>query len=236
MPIQRFIKAILSVLLILETQAVVADDGFRSLFDGKTLDGWVQRGGKAKYSVDDGMIVGRTVPNTPNSFLCTERRFSNFILEYEYKCDDQLNSGVQFRSNVFDKPMMVEINGKKRTIAAGRVHGYQVEIDPNKPDRMWSGGVYDEGRRGWLFPGIAGGDAKAFTKQGQQVYKKGEWNKARVQCRGPHIQTWLNGVPRADFKDDLTLEGIIALQVHGVRGRKDPLTVRWRNLRIKVLD
>ena len=236
MPIQRFIKAILFILLILETQAVVADDGFKMLFDGKTLDGWVQRGGKAKYSVEDGMVVGRTVPNTPNSFLCTERRFSNFILEYEYKCDDQLNSGVQIRSDVFDKPMMVEINGKKRTIAAGRVHGYQVEIDPNKPDRMWSGGVYDEGRRGWLFPGIAGGDAKAFTKKGQLVYKKGEWNKVRVQCRGPHIQTWLNGEPRADFKDDLTAEGLIALQVHGVGGRKDSLVVRWRNIRIKVLD
>jgi hypothetical protein len=48
-----------------------AEEGVKPLFDGKTLEGWTQRGGKAKYSVEDGAIVGTTVPNTPNSFLCT---------------------------------------------------------------------------------------------------------------------------------------------------------------------
>ena len=213
----------------------VADEKVRSLFDGKTLDGWVQKGGKAEYKVEDGVIVGRSVPNTPNTFLCTTETFGDFVLEYEYLCDDDLNSGVQFRSNCFDEDTVIDDGGKQRKIPAGRVHGYQVEIDPNKPERMWSGGIYDEGRRGWLYPGLRGGDGKAFSEQGKQVYKPGEWNSVKVVCRGDRIQTWLNGEPRADFEDDMTHEGFIALQVHGVGGRKEPLSVRWRNLTIQPL-
>ena len=202
------------------------------LFDGKSLEGWTQQGGNAKYRVESGIIIGESVPNTPNSFLCTEKKYGDFVLEYEYKCDDRLNSGVQFRSNVFDEETEIELDGKQRKIAAGRVHGYQVEIDPNKPDRAWAGGIYDEGRRGWLYPGIRGGDADVFTKQGQKIYKPGEWNSVRVECNGNSIKTWLNGEPRADFTDDMTAEGFIALQVHGIGGNEAAAgtLVQWRNL------
>jgi len=235
--LKRYFSCVCVIVLSLTCVGNAADDGFVHLFDGKSLDGWVQKGGKAKYRVEHGTIVGQTVPKTPNSFLCTSKNYGDFILEYEYKCDDELNSGVQFRSNCFDKETTVKVgDNKTRKIPAGRVHGYQCEIDPNKPARMWSGGIYDEARRGWLFPGLRGGDGAAFTEQGKKTYKKGEWNEVRIQCEGDHIQTWLNGEPRADFKDSLTAEGFIALQVHGVGGRKDPLEVRWRNLRIKELD
>src|SRR5262249_31666213 len=72
-----------------------AEEGFVNLFNGKDLDGWVQRGGKAKYRVEDGQIVGSTVPNTPNSFLCTKKDYGDFILELEFKVQAPLNSGVQ---------------------------------------------------------------------------------------------------------------------------------------------
>ena len=217
------------------------DPPWTALFDGKSLNGWTQKGGKAKYSVEDGCIVGRTVPKTPNSFLCTKKHYSDFVLEYEYKCDNRLNSGVQIRSNTYAKEVTKKLeNGKTRKFPAGRVHGYQVEIDPNNPDRMWSGGIYDEGRRGWLYPGLQGGnddEAKvAFTKSGQKAYKPNQWNKVRVACKGDSIKTWLNGQARADFKDNLTAKGFIGLQVHGI-GNKDELAgaqVQWRNLRIKV--
>ena len=208
----------------------------QSLFNGKNLDGWVQHGGKARYAVENGAIVGRSAPNTANSFLCTKRAYGNFELEYDYKCDDGLNSGVQIRSNVYEHPTKVEWAGKSRQIPAGRVHGYQVEIDPDKPDRMWSAGIYDEARRGWLYPGLDGGDAAAFTDQGKKVYKPNEWNHVRVVCRGDHIQTWLNGAPRADFHDGMTGSGLIGLQVHGVGGRQEPLSVRWKNLQVKELE
>ena len=210
-------------------------DGFTPLFDGKTLEGWESKGGKANYRVEDGAIVGKTVPDTANSFLCTKKVYGDFVLEYEFRCDAELNSGVQIRSSAHDKEITYEVGGKKISVPAGRVHGYQVEIDPDKPDRAWVGGIYDEGRRGWLYPGPAGGDEKKFTEAGKRLYKKGEWNKVRVEAIGSRIKTWLNGEARAELKDDMTLKGFIALQVHGVGARKEPLEVRWRGLRIKEI-
>lgn len=215
-----------------------ADQDAVALFNGKDFTGWTQKGGVAKYTVEEGVIVGTAVAGTPNSFMCTQKLYGDFVLEYEYLCDNRLNSGVQIRSNMFAKDTTVDLgNGKTRKIAKGRVHGYQVEIDPNKPDRMWSGGIYDEGRRGWLFPGQHGGDAAKFTATGVKTYKPGKWNKVRVECRGDSIKTWLNGVPRANFKDTLTAKGFIGLQVHGIGGKKDLVgaQVRWRNLVLKEL-
>jgi hypothetical protein len=202
------------------------EDGWRKLFNGKDLDGWVQKGGKAQYKVEDGQIVGTTVPNTGNSFLCTKRDYSDFILELEFKVQAPLNSGVQVRSQCFGDDRTVELGGKKYTIPAGRVHGYQVEIDPSA--RAWTGGIYDEGRRGWLQ------DLKENEKA-RKAFKAGEWNRFRVECRGDSIKTWLNSVPAADLKDSATPSGFIALQVHGVGKREDALEVRFRDLRIKEL-
>ncbi|MDP6034656.1 MAG: DUF1080 domain-containing protein [Verrucomicrobiota bacterium] len=219
---------------------LAADEkGFVPLFNGENFTGWTQKGGKAKYAVVDNEIVGTAVSGTPNSFMCTKKLYGDFILEYEYKCDNRLNSGVQIRSNAYDREVTKTLeNGKTKKFPAGRVHGYQVEIDPNKPERMWSAGIYDEGRRGWLFPGLRGGDGPAFTKAGQKTYKPNQWNKVRVECRGDSIKTWLNGMARADFQDGLTVKGFIGLQVHGI-GKKNELVgaqVRWRNLRIKELE
>jgi hypothetical protein len=214
-------------LLLTPAPCVSADEsGWASLFNGRDLDSWVQHGGKAKYRVEDGQIVGSSVPGTANSFLCTKRNYSDFILELEFKVDPSLNSGVQIRSECFDEPKTVELNGKQIKIAAGRVHGYQVEIDPSA--RAWTGGIYDEGRRGWLQ------DLKE-NEAGRKAFKQGEWNKFRIECRGDSIKTWLNGVPAADLRDSVTPSGFIALQVHGVKDKKEPLEVRFRNLRIKEL-
>jgi hypothetical protein len=204
-----------------------SEDGeWKNLFDGKTLDGWIQRGGKAKYTVEDGELVGRSVPNTSNSFLCTKQDYGDFILELEFKGDPALNSGVQIRSQAFDEPKTVELDGKTIRIAAGRVHGYQVEIDPSP--RAWTGGIYDEGRRGWLQ------DLKD-NEAARKAYKADDWNKFRIECRGDSIKTWLNGVPAADMQDSVTPSGFIGLQVHGVGARTEPLEIRFRNLRIKEL-
>ncbi|MCE9604293.1 MAG: DUF1080 domain-containing protein [Planctomycetia bacterium] len=201
------------------------EEGFRPLFDGKTLGGWVQRGGKAKYTIENGEIVGSSVAGTPNSFLCTDRDYGDFILEVEFKVDPALNSGIQIRSQIFDSEKSVEIGGKKITISAGRVHGYQVEIDPS--DRAWSGGIYDEGRRGWLV------DLKG-NAEARKAFKQGEWNKYRVECQGSSIKTFINGVAAADLKDDVTPSGFISLQVHSTKNPK-PLEVRWRNINIREL-
>lgn len=210
-----------------------------SLLPAANLTNWVQRGGKATYAVEGKEIVGSAVLNTPNSFLCTEKTYGDFILEYDFKVDPRLNSGVQIRSECFDHRTQVDWQGKTVNIPAGRVHGYQVEIDPDaKRDRWWSAGLYDEGRRGWLYPGPLGGDEKAFTERGRKLFKQGQWNRVKVEAIGDTIKTWLNGKPCAEIKDAMTLRGFIALQVHNI-GNDATMAgaqVRWRNLRITDLD
>ncbi len=218
----RSLSSLAALALLLVAPTVVAAEEWTPLFDGKSLDGWEQKGGAAKYRIEGDEIVGTSVPNTSNSFMCTKKHYGDFILELDFKVHPKLNSGVQVRSQVFDEPK--EVAGKK--IPAGRVHGYQVEIDPS--DRAWSGGIYDEGRRGWL-------NKLEDNEAARKAFKPGEWNTFRVECRGDSIKTWINGVPAADLKDDMTPEGLIALQVHGVGAETEPREVRWRNIRIQEL-
>src|SRR5262245_13338666 len=229
----RFVRAVilLFVLLLPSRPISSADstDGWVNLFSGNDLDGWIPRGGKANYRAEDGQIIGSTVPNTSNSFLCTKKDYGDFILELEFKVHPDLNSGVQIRSQCFDEPKTVTLGGKEIKIPAGRVHGYQVEIDPDvKRGRLWTGGVYDEGRRGWLH------DLKN-NEPARKAFKPDEWNKFHIECKGDSIKTWLNDVPAADLKDAVTPSGFIGLQVHGVGQREDAIEVRFRNLRIKEL-
>lgn len=182
---------------------------WEQLFNGKNLDGWVQRNGDAKYEVQNGMIVGSSVKGEPNSFLCTDKSYSNFIFEVEFKADEEMNSGIQIRSESLEE------------YRNGRVHGYQVEIDPS--DRAWTGGIYDEARRGWLY------DLRN-NEAARNAYKNGEWNKFHIEAIGDHIRTWLNGVPVANLVDGMTREGFIALQVHS--RPESGIQVMWRNIRI----
>ncbi|MEM8866064.1 MAG: DUF1080 domain-containing protein, partial [Planctomycetota bacterium] len=202
----------------------------------ESIDGWIKRGGEARYRVEEGAIVGTSVMDTPNTFLCTPREYGDFILEVELKVDDQLNSGIQIRSLHYDEPVVAEgeyPDGRpfEREVPAGVVHGYQVEIDPSS--RAYSGGIYDEARRGWLDD--LSGDEKQAARD---AFRNGEWNHYRIEARGPSIKTFVNGVPAANLTDDMTASGFIGLQVHSI-GSDENLAnreVRWRNLRIKELD
>jgi hypothetical protein len=191
-------------------------NSWQNLFNGKNLDGWTQRGGKARYYVEKGCIVGETVAETPNSFLCTTAEYGDFILELELKADPAMNSGIQFRSL------------SKSDYQNGRVHGYQMEIDPSP--RAWSGGIYDEGRRDWLYiPNINPAGKKAYNRDG--------WNKYRIEAIGSTLRTWVNGVPVACLIDDMTPKGFIALQVHSIYANMKPgMTIRWRNIRIQTAN
>lgn len=210
------ILTFLVVIIVLPLQAQSSRDGWESLFNGKNLSGWKQLNGKAKYEVKNKEIVGTTVSNEPNSFLATEKNYGDFVLELELFVDTSMNSGIQFRS--LSSP----------NYQNGRVHGYQVEIDPAK--RAWSGGIYDEARRGWLYP-------LELNPEGKKAFKNNSWNKYRVECIGNTIRTWVNGIPTAHLIDDETKEGFIALQVHSIDKNKKPGTqVRWRNIRIKTKD
>ncbi|MBL9117946.1 MAG: DUF1080 domain-containing protein [Verrucomicrobiaceae bacterium] len=198
------------------------------LFNGKDFSGWAQHSGTAEYRVEDGCVVGKTVAGTGNSFMCTTKEYGDFILEFEFKVPEGMNSGVQFRSLFYDKDTEVEIAGKNKKFPADRVHGYQFEIDPSP--RAYTGGIYDEARRGWLK------DLKE-NEAARKAFKSGEWNTGRIECKGDSIKTFINGVMATDVKDSLTTKGIIALQVHGIGNKKEAVgkEIRWRNIRIQEL-
>lgn len=202
-----------------------------SLFNGKNFDNWEKKGGVAKYRIENGEVVGTCQKGTPNTFLCTKKHYGNFILELDYKVDSRMNSGIQIRSNSYDEPKEYKWKTddgkeKSRTVPAKRVHGYQVEIDPSP--RAWSGGIYDESRRGWL-------NNLADNPAAQKAFKQNEWNHYRIVCNGHSIKTWINGVPAADLVDDMTPSGFIALQVHNTK-IDEPMEVRWKNIKIHSFD
>lgn len=204
------------LLLLLLCASVVSAQNWEPLFNGKNLNGWKKLNGKAEYKVVDGAIVGISKMNTPNTFLATKKAYGDFILEFDFKIDDGLNSGVQLRSE------------SKKEYMKGRVHGYQFEIDPS--ERAWSGGIYDEARRNWLYPLTQNPAAKT-------AFRNNEWNKARIEAVGNSIATWINGVPCANIWDDMTPAGFIALQVHAIGNAADEgKTVSWKNIRICTTD
>lgn len=223
-------RVILTLLGIAVLGMAPAQEHWVKLFDGKSLKGWTQMGGNASFEVVNGAIVGTTAPDTPNSFLCTEKEYGNFILELEFKVDEGLNSGVQFRSRFTD----------------GLVRGYQYEIDPDcttpykglpanrdaqgneiapgTAPRSWTGGIYDEKRRGWIGDLTRNPEARA-------AFRPGKWNRLRIEARNDLLRTWINGVPAATVVDYMTPNGFIALQVHAVPEYRR-MQIAWRNIRI----
>lgn len=213
-------------LLILGNSQVTRAEDWTSMFHGRSLEGWTQKNGTATYGVEDGVIVGRTSPGSPNSFLCSAAAYGDFELEFETKVDSGLNSGVQIRSQTEEKSPANTIYN------TGRVNGPQVEIEASGEAGAEAGYIYGEAtNRGWLVP-----EDKLIP---HKHFKDGEWNHYRVVAKGPRIQTWINGQPVADITDEEIYQthprGFIGLQVHGIGKDQGPFEVRWRNLRIREL-
>lgn len=201
-------KELICLFLLTLSAPVFSQQGWQDLFNGKDLKGWKVLGEDATFEVQDGMVVG-TNQGRHNTFLATRKTYSDFILELEVWADPRMNSGIQFRSAQNEK---------------GRVYGYQAEIDPSA--RAYSGGIYDEARRDWLYP-------LSLNPAGQSAFKVNEWNTYRIEAYGNSIRVWVNGICTAVMEDDETAEGFIALQVHGV-GKKEEegRQAKWRNVKL----
>nr|WP_315223772.1 DUF1080 domain-containing protein [uncultured Flavobacterium sp.] len=211
-------KSAIVLFALLVSSALFSQEKWEALFNGKNLKGWTKLSGTADYKVQNGVIVGTSKSGTPNTFLVTDKKYDNFVLELEYKVDGGLNSGIQFRSKSL------------KDYKSGRVHGYQFEIDPSP--RAWSGGIYDEARRGWLYTLEKNPKAKS-------AYKESTWNHVRIEANGSIVRTWLNGIPCASILDDSpeASSGFIALQVHEIYNPADEgKTVQWRNIKICTTD
>ncbi len=217
------VKNVLPLILIAasfsSSFAQKAEKGWTKLFDGKSLEGWKQMAGDANYKVEKGQILGTStaVLNSGNSFLVYEKEYADFVLELDVKVESTLsNSGVQVRSH-YDPAAN---KGK------GRVFGRQIEIDPST--RKWSGGIYDEGRRDWLYP-------MTLNSTAQDAFKVGEFNHLKIECIGNEMKTWVNGIPCGYVVDTLDQSGFIALQMHGITNAEGAnKKVYFKDIRIKT--
>lgn len=202
---------------------VLAGENWLELFDGQTLDGWTERNKSSSFRIEDGVIIGKAVEGLGTTFLCTDKHFGDFELEFESKVDAGLNSGVQIRSR-----SRTPVGQQK----IGPVEGPQVDIACKNPERgSFSGNIYGQGWGDWLTP-----------KDGRRSHKlmKAGWNRFRVLAKGNQVTTWINGnevitttIPAERHKTHPS--GFIGLQLHGIKDGKGPFEAAWRNLRIREL-
>jgi len=216
-------------------------DGWKDLFDGKTLNGWrvinqdwTNPDSKPDFYVENGMIVCNTTMDNEGGYLVLEKSYDNFILEFDVKIDTSLNSGLQCRSRQWEKDTATvyvagDAQGTKRLTKwrKGYVWGYQIEVDPSS--RAWSGGLYEPGNRGWIVT-LAGNEAA------RKAFKPMDWNHFKIVMNGTKIQTWVNNIQTVDITDNMSASGIIGLQFH--RAYSDYQINKksmWKNIRIKEL-
>ncbi len=201
-----------------QAKKAVVDASWTPLFNGKTLDGWTQRNGTAAYWVEDSAIVGQTTKGSPNSFLCTNRDYSDFELKFKVKVDSRLNSGVQIRSRTRGGPR-------------GRVNGPQVEIEASGQRGAEAGYIYGEAAGGWMTP------RKQLIPHTH--FKDDQWNDYRVIASGANIKVWVNGTQVSNLTHPERYashpRGFIGLQVHGIGKRDTKMQVRWRDISIREI-
>ncbi|GAA0735155.1 3-keto-disaccharide hydrolase [Sphingomonas japonica] len=177
------------------------------------LAGWHATGGKATYAIENGELVGRAAPGKTNSWLVSDAQYGDYIMEFDARTDPALNSGVMVRGQ------------SRPDYRDGVVHGYQAEIDPSK--RGWSGGLYDEQRRQWLY-------TLGRNEAARRAFRSGDWNHYRIEAIGNRLRTWINGVPATDVVDDVDARGFVAFQVHAIpdaEAARGP-EVRFRRVRV----
>jgi hypothetical protein len=222
-----FVRPLILSSLFICSLTLQAEDGWQHWFKEGLGDAKIVSG-TATYKVENGVLVGTTTDGSPNSFLVMGP-FKDFELEFEVNVDDALNSGVQVRSRLAKEgdPAPEGAKGGK-PLPPGRLYGPQCEIAINGT----AGDFYDEARRGTWWSILTGTEA-VRTDAAKAAFKKGQWNLYRIVVKGDHYQSFVNGVPTADFKQPNDPEGHIGFQVHGIKKGDGPFSVRWRNVKFK---
>ena len=204
-------------------------DGFKPLFDGKTLEGW--SGNEKFWSVKDGAITGQTTAENPtqgNTFLIWKGgEVKDFHLYLKFKIVGG-NSGIQYRST--DKGNHV-------------VHGYQADIDSGE---TYIGILYEEGGRGILAQRgekvVIGADGKkevtgklGDSKEIAAAVKKEDWNVYYIHAKGNLLVQTINDHTTVHVIDNESgkakASGILALQLHA----GPPMTVQFKEILLREL-
>jgi len=212
-------KFLILVLVFFKMTCNTSDESPITLLEDDALSMFEIKGGTAEYSLDNQILAGTAVWDSPNTFMTTKEKYSDFILDFSVKVDPRLNSGVQIRSEVF-----TDENGQET------LRGYQVEIDPST--RAWSGGIYEERGRGWI-------GNLSNNQQGREAFKRDEWNAYHIEAIGNSIRVWVNGINTVNLLDNQASEGVIGFQVHSIYNEDHiGAKVQWKDiqLRTKKLD
>ena len=206
------------LLFIIPSLFAQNDIPWKSLFNGKNLDGWKMVGDKGDAFVEKGeIILRRTVNTKEHTFVTSKKKYSDFILEADFKMDAPgWSTGILVRC----------IDAKSDTSKV-RLYGYQIKIDNTA--RNWTGGIFDDfgGTWKWMYD-------LSKNEPARQAFKTNEWNTFRIEAIGNNIKVWLNGVPSTNLVNDKYSKGYIALKIHSLGGAvkdKDVL-VHFKNIRI----
>lgn len=240
-----------------------ADDGYISLFDGRTLKGWhknpekIGHGTGGRWIVEDGTIVGEQDPpgSGNGGILLTDRKFGDFELSIDMKPDWGVCSGLFVRGNDRGQcfQMMVDYHDNGNV---GHIYGEGTGGFNNRPFEIF--GIYGDDKK---LLGLTAKPNDAPVPPAYSVspgnwvkaWKVNDWNTAKVRVVGnpPRITTWINGVKVSEFdgttfkhdrydkekvKGLLGPKGSIAVQVHGGKGWPKGAKCRWRNIKLKPLS
>ncbi|MFC1762594.1 DUF1080 domain-containing protein [Planctomycetota bacterium] len=190
-----------------------------SLFNGKDFTGWKIIGGRGKAWIQDGAITCHQVSNTvEHAFVCTEKKYGDFILEADAKIEGQLHTGFLFRC--------IDTDPETAKVC---LYGYQVKIDPTP--RRWTGGIFDDygDRWEWYYP-------LEKSETARQAFKMNEWNHFRIEAIGNRLKVWVNGVPTTNLIHDKYDNGYIALKIHWMKDDPDREKVFMYYRNINIID
>ena len=198
-----------ALLITLGTPGRGDDAATSEFFNGKDLEGW--EGLTKFWTVKDGALTGSTFPrgNKFNTFLCSKKKYKDFELQFKVRLTGKGwsgNSGVQIRSEVFDRKHFA-------------VKGPQCDMG----DAYW-GSVYGEHFGDRIL--------KQAPAEVVQKVKKDDFNDYFIRCVGKHITIKLNGETAVDDDLEIPEEGIIAWQLHG----GGPMEVIFKEIKFKDLS
>ena len=202
-------KNLLCIFALLSFQylALAENNDFKTLFDGKTLNGWTPAPG-GKWQVKDGAIVG-TSPKTErrHGILLTDKQFTDFVVKAKFRVHSG-DSGFYFRA--------------KRVKSAVSVNGFQVEVDTTQE----TGGLYETGGRAWV-------NKPSPETVKKRAYKSGEWTDLELSAIGRDVVVKINGIISSELKNDRgRIQGYFGLQLHGGQD----MHVEFKNIVIREVE
>jgi hypothetical protein len=198
---------VLGLLFSAGISATAEEVEFKSLFNGKNLNGWEPTPG-GKWEVKNGVVIGTSPKSEPrHGILLTKKRFKDFVVKAKFRVLHG-DSGFYFRVD--------------RVKSGVSVHGFQVEIDETDE----TGGLYETGGRGWVHQPTA-----EVAKK--RSYKKGEWTDLELTAKGGDITVKINGIVSTRLINDKSRrEGHIGLQLHGGQ----VMHVEYKDIELSVLE